>query len=65
MSDNVTAEIRAWIECPKCGRIEKPPISVRIPLGITSLKLEKVCVPCDCCAAPAMIYLQRAVRPIP
>jgi hypothetical protein len=63
MSDNVPAEMRAWIECPQCGRIEKPTISVRIPPGIASLKLEKVCVACDRCGAPAMMYLQRAVRP--
>jgi hypothetical protein len=61
MSENVPAEIRAWIECAQCGRIEKPTLSVRIPPAIASPKLAKVCMPCERCAAPAMMYLQRAV----
>jgi|GEM_PF-2765972 len=65
MSDNVPAEMRAWIECPQCGRIEKPIISVRIPPAIASPKLAKVCVPCDSCGTHAMMYLQRAVRRMP
>jgi hypothetical protein len=63
MVDNVPAEITAWIECARCGRIKKPILSIRIPPGIASAKLEKVRVPCNRCAAPAMMYLQRAARP--
>jgi hypothetical protein len=65
MSDNVPAEIGAWIDCAQCGRIEKPAISVRIPPGIASLKMEKVCVPCNRCGAHAIMHLQRAVRRMP
>jgi hypothetical protein len=65
MSDNLPAEIGAWIECAQCGRIEKPTLSVRIPAGIASPRLEKVGVACDRCAAPAMMYLHRAVRQMP
>jgi len=64
MSDNVSADMRAWIECAQCGRVEKPTIPVRIPPAIASPKLAKVGVPCERCGAPAMMYLQRAVRPV-
>jgi hypothetical protein len=65
MSDNVPAEIRAWIECAECGRTEKPTIPVRIPPAIASLTLEKVCVPCERCGAYAMMYLQRTATRMP
>ena len=65
MSDNVPAEIRAWIDCAQCGRIEKPALSVSIPPALAKPMLNKVSVPCDCCGAHAMMHLQRAVREMP
>jgi hypothetical protein len=65
MIDNVPAEITAWIECVQCGRIDKLPISVRVPPAIASLKLENVCVPCERCGAYAMTYLQRTATRMP
>jgi len=65
MSDNVPAEIRVWIECARFGRIENPTLSVRVPSVTASPKLEKARVPCHCCGAHAMMYLQRALRRMP
>jgi hypothetical protein len=65
MIDNVPAEIRVWIECAQCGRIEKLPISVRIPPVIANPKLAKVGVPCERCGSYAMMYLQRAATRLP
>jgi hypothetical protein len=65
MSDNVLAEITVWIECAQCGRIEKLPVSVRIPPAIASSTQEKVCVPCERCGAHAMTYLQRTATRMP
>ena len=62
MSDDVSAEIRVWIECIGCGRIEKPTICVQIPKELAAAKLEKVCLACECCGAHAMMYLQRTVN---
>jgi hypothetical protein len=65
MSDNVPAEIKAWIDCARCGRIEKPAFSVSIPPGLANPMLNKVCLPCGCCGVPAIMHLHRAVRQMP
>jgi hypothetical protein len=65
MNDNQLAEIRVWIECARCCRIERPTLSVRVPPVTASPKLEKVSVPCDRCGAQAMMYLQRAATRMP
>lgn len=65
MSDNLPAEISTWIDCAQCGRIEKPTISARSPPAIASPTLAKVCLPCERCKGPAMMYLQRAVTQMP
>jgi hypothetical protein len=62
MSNNIPAEIRAWIECTSCGRIDKPTIAVQIPKDLATPKLEQVCFACECCGAHAIMYLQRAVK---
>ena len=62
MSDDVLAEIRAWIECRKCARIDKRVVPVLLPSDLATPMLEKVCGVCGYCGAHAVMYLQRAVH---
>lgn len=58
----VEAEIRAWIECKRCGRIDKPSFPVRIPEEVAFSETEKVCATCERCNGYAHMYLERVVR---
>jgi hypothetical protein len=62
MRDDVPAEIRAWIECGQCARIDKQVVAVFIPSDLAIPMLEKVCAVCGYCGAHAVMYLQRAVQ---
>lgn len=62
MRNNVPAEIRAWIECGRCARIDKRVIAAFLPSDLATPMIEKVCAVCEYCGAPAVMYLQRAVH---
>jgi hypothetical protein len=61
MSNELPAQLRVWIECPSCGRIEEPTCDFRLPAGEAGPMLEKVGLACERCGEPAYIYLQRTV----
>jgi hypothetical protein len=61
MSGWVNAEIRVWIECVRCGRINKPSAPVSIPEELAFAATEQVCMTCERCQGHAMMYLQRAL----
>ena len=62
MSNDVAAEIRAWIECGQCTRFDERLISVFIPSDLATPMVVKVCAACEHCGAHAVMYLQRAVK---
>jgi hypothetical protein len=62
MRDHVPAEIRAWIECEQCARIDTRVVAAFIPSDLATPMLEKVCAVCEYCGAHAVMYLQRAVH---
>jgi len=57
----VDAEIRSWIECARCGRIDKPGVPIWIPEEIAFTATERVCATCERCHGHALMVLQRAV----
>jgi hypothetical protein len=61
MSRWINAEIRAWIECVHCGRIDKPSAPIRIPEELAFAAVERVCMSCERCQGHATMYLQRAL----
>jgi hypothetical protein len=62
MRNHVPVEIRAWIECGQCARIDRRVVAVFIPSDLAVPMLEKVCAVCGYCGAHAVMYLQRAVQ---
>jgi Zn finger protein HypA/HybF involved in hydrogenase expression len=62
MSELIEAEIRAWIECRRCGRIDKPPVPILLPAELAFSATEKVCARCERCHGHALMILERAVR---
>jgi hypothetical protein len=62
MRNDVAAEIRAWIECGHCARIDQRVLSLFIPSDLATPMLEKVCAVCEYCGAHAVMYLERAVK---
>jgi hypothetical protein len=61
MSEWVDAEIRVWIECVRCGRIDMPSAPTRIPKDLAYEAVEKVCTRCERCQGHATMYLKRAL----
>jgi ribosomal protein L37E len=61
MSNELPARLRAWIECPRCGRIDKLTRDFRLPKHGAGPMLEKVGLACERCGEAAFIYLQRTV----
>jgi hypothetical protein len=55
-------EIRAWIECEHCARIDKRVVSDFIPPALAIPMLVKACAICRHCGAHAVMYLQRVVQ---
>ena len=61
MSNELPAQLKAWVECPKCGRIDKPTYDFRLPAGEVRPMFEKVGLACERCGERAYIYVQRTV----
>jgi hypothetical protein len=61
MSNELPAQLLVWVECPRCGRIEKPVYDFQMPATQASTMIEKARIPCDRCGAGAMMYLRRTV----
>jgi hypothetical protein len=57
----IDAEIRVWIECVRCGRIDKPGAPIRIPDELAFDATEQVCMTCERCHGHATMYLHRAL----
>jgi len=64
MPNEQPAQLRAWVECPTCGRIDKPTRDFYLPAGEAGPILEKVRLACERCGEPAYIYLLRTVANI-
>ena len=64
MSNELAAQLRAWIECSRCGRIDKLTRDFRLPGDHAGPVLEKVGFPCERCGEAAYIYFQRTVSNI-
>ena len=47
MWTELPAQLRAWVECPRCGRMDKLVRDFRLPAGETSPMLEKVGLACE------------------
>jgi Zn finger protein HypA/HybF involved in hydrogenase expression len=62
MRELIETEIRAWIECRRCGRIDKLPVSIQLPEELGFSATEKVCARCERCHGHALMVLERAVR---
>ena len=55
------AEIRVWIDCPACGRLEKLVHEVELPSEIDTPALENTCALCDRCHGLAVMCFERKV----
>jgi hypothetical protein len=58
----IEAEIRVWIDCRRCGRVDRPPIPVQLPEELRYFATEKVCARCERCQGHALMIIERAVR---
>jgi hypothetical protein len=64
MSKKQPARLRVWVECPKCGSIDKLTREFQLPVGEADTRVEKVGFPCERCAMPAYMYFERTVSSI-
>jgi hypothetical protein len=64
MSNDLPAQLKGWIDCPRCGRIEKPTREFRLPKDNAEPMLEKLQFPCQRCGSDAVFYIQRVVSNI-
>ncbi len=56
------AQIKVWIDCPTCGRLEKLVRDVRLPLELVTPMLEKTCAACERCRGIAVMCFERGIR---
>lgn len=52
-----------WIECPVCGRIDKPAHEFSYPEDMAEGMELFVCIPCEQCGRMAKLHLRREVKP--
>jgi hypothetical protein len=64
MSNRLPAELRVWIDCPRCGCIDKLTRDFRLLKGDNGPLFEKVALTCEGCGQPAYLCLQRTVSNI-
>jgi hypothetical protein len=44
-----SAQLKVWMECPRCGRINKLTREFRLPVREASPRVERVAGPCELC----------------
>jgi hypothetical protein len=64
MSDGLPAQLRVWVECPRCGCTDELTRDFRLPKGEAGPLLEKIAPACERCGESAYMYLQRTVSNI-
>jgi hypothetical protein len=64
MSKERPAQLRVWVECLRCGSMDKLTREFQLPIGEADTRVEKVCFPCERCAMPAYMYFERTVSSI-
>lgn len=64
MSKERPAQLRIWVECPRCGCIDKLTREFQLPINEAGTRVEKVGLPCERCATPAYMYFERTVSNI-
>jgi hypothetical protein len=55
------AQIRVWIDCPACGRLDKLVREVDLPSELGTPALESACAVCDRCHGLAVMCFERKV----
>ena len=55
------AELRVWVECPRCGHTDKLTREFPLPIRETGSRIEKVGFPCERCGKRAQMIFERTV----
>jgi ribosomal protein S14 len=61
MSKQVPAQFAAWIECERCGRIDKTARDFQLPEDAATPHFEKIRMDCERCGQSAFMHLQRTI----
>ena len=64
MGYGLWAQLRVWIDCPRCGRVDKLTRDFRLARGDAGSLLEKVDFACERCGEPATMHFERTVSAI-
>jgi phage terminase large subunit GpA-like protein len=54
-------QMRIWIDCPACGRLQKLVRDVVVPVELTTPALERACAVCERCRGIAVMCFERHV----
>ena len=61
MSKTRPAQLKVWVECPRCGRTDKLTREFQLPIREAGARIEKVCFPCERCGTHAQMIFERTV----
>lgn len=61
MAKELPVELKVWVDCSRCGRVERLIREFRLPLDEATSRLEKVTCPCEQCGVAAYMYFQRSL----
>lgn len=59
-----SAQLKIWVECPRCGSTDKLTREFQLPLSEASTRVEKVGFPCERCAMRAYMVFKRTVTDV-
>lgn len=55
------AQIKVWIDCPACGRLDKLSREVVLPLEVSTSMLERTCAVCERCRGISVMCFERGI----
>ena len=58
---SVVTQLKVWIDCPACGRLEKLAREIVLPPDLATPMLEKTGAVCERCRGSAVMYFERSV----
>jgi hypothetical protein len=54
-------QLRVWIDCPACGRLQKLARELWLPSELATPEFLKTCAVCDRCRGAAVMCFERSV----
>jgi ribosomal protein S14 len=62
---SIPVQLKAWIDCPRCGKFHRLSRTFRLPKGIAGPMQLKIQARCERCGrAEASLYLDRTVSSV-